>query len=380
MPVNKQILERVIYKSIKSSNTGTLIQDRVFEDAEHGIPELSEVDFTGIDVKTLVASSVENNDEVLRQIGEGGVSSDYYISVVSSQLYHLMLNFVKIPTNEKITDDKTKLYVCSIALNSTDNVKLNRKVYNCICFLGLPLNTKLIVEQSIYEYLIKEFSDALSVELISEHEMNYKLATIDKIEDNYEVMSITRQETYSKRCREVMSYKQNHPKTEKDNSRLDNLQYYLIEQQLCFGLYLGLKPILSLSIVKFNRIRKLSDHTGNLFLSFRLTDKALNETDKVRFIDIVHLMLDYGFFGSFNDIEDNIRFASDESEYHLPELKDSSLDCRDRISEQLGKNNMYSLLFRLLDSDLSDELLRLDDLILSKKHAEFDAEVLKLLS
>ena len=99
MPVNKQILERVIYKSIKSSNTGTLIQDRVFEDAEHGIPELSEVDFTGIDVKTLVASSVENNDEVLRQIGEGGVSSDYYISVVSSQLYHLMLNFVKIPTN-----------------------------------------------------------------------------------------------------------------------------------------------------------------------------------------------------------------------------------------------------------------------------------------
>lgn len=380
MPVNKQVLERVIYRSIKSSNSGTLNQGRIFEDKEeHGIPELSEVDFTNIDVKPLVNSSTENNDEILKQIGEEGIRDQFYISVVSSQLYHLMLNFVKIPTNQKITDEKTTLYVCSISLTNADNAMSNRKVYNCLCFLGLPLDSKLILEQSIYDYLLKEFSDYLTINVSSEHEVNYKLATMDKIEDSYEVMSITRQETYSKRCREVLSYKQNNPKTAKNNALLDNLQYYLIEQQLCFGLYLSLLPVLSLSVVRFNRIRKLSDSTGNLFLSLRLTDRPLNKVDNVGFIDIVHLMMDYGFYVSFDDIEKNIQFASEGGDYCPPELKDTSLRSRPDLDCQLGKNSMYSLLFRLMDSSLADELPRLDDLILSKKHAEFDAEVLKIL-
>lgn len=380
MVVNKSILDRVIYRSTKTTNSGTLLQDRLFEKEAHGIDAIDNVDFTSIDIKPLVNAASENNEEILKNIGEEGVRDHFYLSVVSSQLYHLMLNFVKIPTNQKITNEKTKLYVCSISFKDPENPSLNRRAYNYLCFLGLPLNSEVVIEASIYRHLTGELSHVLDISVCSEHEVNYKLATMDKIEDDYELMSITRQETYSKRCKEVLSYRQNNLETAKDNSRLDNLQYYLLEQQLCLGLYLSLQPVFALSIAKFNRVRKLADATGNLFFSLSLTNEAINDVDQARFIDIVHLMMDYGFYVSHDDIERNIRFSNNDAIHKEPVVKDASFANRELISRELGKNSMYSLLFRLLDESLAGELTRLDDLILSKKHTDFDAEIFKILS
>ena len=380
MAVNKTILDRVIYRSTKKSASGTLIQDGLFETDEHGIDAITKTDFTAIDTKSLVVLAASNNEELMKNTAPDTVDDHFYMTVVASQLYHLLLNFVKIPTNKKITNNKTTLYVCSISLINPDEATLNRKAYSCLCFLGLPLNTDIVLEASVYMHLMNNFAEVLKLEVLSEHEVNYKFATMDKIGDDYELVSITRQENFAKRCKGIITYKQNNPDTNKDNTRLDNLQYHLIDQQLSFGLYLALEPVFDLCIAKFSRGRKLIDSTGNLFFSLSLAYGILENVDQVQFIDVVHTMIDYGFYMSHDDIQRNIKFTTGQTNIEHHGVSESLTEKREGDSKILGKNSMYSLLFRLLDESLADQLPKLDDLILGKKYAEFDAEILKILS
>lgn len=371
---------KVIYRHTKGEVTGTLLQDRLFEKEPHGIDEISQIPFTTPNLKQLVVRATENNETLLSIMGDEGEREQIYTSIVSSQLYHLLLNFVKIPTNSRATTETSKIYVCKLTLLKPDDYAASRSTLDCLCFIGIPLDTEVLIEECVYDHLVKKFDTTLNVDLISEHETHYKRATLDVIENPYEVMSITRQETYCKRCKEVLMYRALNPDTAKDNSRLDNLQFYLIEQQLCFGLYLALQPVLAVAIVTFSRIRKIADPTGNMFFSLYLPQKTVNGLDKISLMEIVHLLLDYGFYISHEDIEKNIRFSNQQEPEIAIKIKDEAFDEREADSVALGKNPMYSLLFRLLDTNYSDSLSSLDDLILSKKNDEFDVEVLKLLA
>lgn len=384
MSIDKNTLNKIIYTHTKQGQLDTLIPSRVFERERHDLSELADVNFTNVETKDFLKRANKYNDFFRAQReGGGSASKDIYPTIASSQLYFLLLNFVKIPT--KIKEDhagETVLHVCNIKFKQPDDMNsANLKAFNFLCFIGLIDDMDLVLEDSVYNYLVENHSDALDIQEKSSTEISYKKTTLDKIENTDDVVGLTHQQNFKTRCKALLAYKamSESEGTAEDNSRLDNLQYYLIEQQLRFGMYLSLKPILVLTYLKFNRLKALIDQTGNLFFSFTLPTKSPNKTDVLEFSDILMQIMDYGFYISHSNMEEKVTFSKGVPEHPPKQFMDSSFSEREDLANTIGRNELYTLLFRLLDPEMAKVLEKIDDLILNKKYDDFHSEVFDAL-
>lgn len=381
MSIDKNALNKIIYTHKKQGQLNTLNQDRVFEKGNHELRELSDVKFTSIDMKDFLKRANKYNDFFRAQReGGGSASKDIYSTIISSHLYFLLLNFVKIPTKRNDNIEKTFLHVCNINFKQPDEMSSNTlKAFNFLCFIGVVDGRDIILEDSIFSYLVENHSDALDIQEKSSTEINCKKATLDKIENTNDIVGLTHQQIFKTRCKEILAFKSTHEETgedtSEDNDRLDNLQLHMIEQQLRFGMYLALKPVLVLCYLKFNRLKSLIDQTGNLFFSLSLPTKSINKTDLLDFSDVLMQIMDYGFYISHPDMVEKVSFSKDGPEQSPKQFHDSSFSERDSLGSSLGRNELYTLLFRLLDPDMSRVLEKIDDLVLNKKYDEFYSEI-----
>lgn len=381
MSIDRNNLNKIIYTHTKQGQLHTVIQGRVFEEENHGVKEWSDVDFINIDPKDFLKRANKYNDffRVQRE-GMGAGSKDIYPTITSSQLYFLLLNFVKIPTNLKDHTEKTFLHVCNIRFKKPDDMSsANLHAFNFLSFIGLIDERDLILEDAVYNYLIEHHSDALDIEEKSSIEIRYKIAILDRIENTDDIVCLTHQQNFKNRCKEVLAYKALNEVTAHDNGRMDNLQFHLIEQQLRFGMYLSLKPILVLTYLKFNRLKAFIDQTGNLFFSITLPTKSPNKTDVLDFNDVLMQVMDYGFYLSYPNMEEKVTFSKESADQPPKQFNDASFAEREGLGESIGRNELYTLLFRLLDSKMSSVLERVDDLILNKQYEEFHFEVINSL-
>lgn len=385
MSIDKNTLNRIIYIHKNQGQLNTLNQSRIFEKGNHELKELSDVKFTSIETKDFLKRSNKYNDFFRAQReGGGSASEDIYPTIISSHLYFLLLNFVKIPTKRNDNVEKTFLHVCNIKFKQPDEMSSNNlKAFNFLCFIRVVDGRDIILEDSIFSYLVENHSDVLDIQEKSSTEINCKKATLDKIENTNDIMGLTYQQNFKTRCKEILNFKSTHEETgedtSEDNDRLDNLQLHMIEQQLRFGMYLALKPVLVLSYLKFNRFKSMIDQTGNLFFSLSLPTKSLNKTDLLDFSDVLMQIMDYGFYISYPNMVEKVSFSKDCSEQSPKQFHDSSFSEREGLGGSIGRNELYTLLFRLLDPGMSVILEKIDDLVLNKKHDEFHLEITKLL-
>lgn len=382
MSIDKSNLSKVIYTHTKHGQINTLAQNHVFEkDVPHEIQGLEGVNFTNLELRDYLKRTNQYND--LFKMNRDGVatsSQDIYPTIASSQLYFLLLNFVKIPTKIQTSVEKTKLYVCRLEFKEPSEMNSdNLDAYNFLGFIGALDGQDIVLEESVYNYLVENHANVIDINEKTSIQINYKKATLVKIENPNDVVCLTHQNSYKTRCKEILYYKALNEVTAEDNSRLDNLQYHMIDQQLRFGMYLALKPVLQQTYLKFNRQKSLFDQTGNLFFSLSLPVKSPNKTDVLEFSDVVMQIMDYGFYISYLNIDGKVTFSKENTIEAAKQFQNPNFTQRENSADILGRNEMYTLLFRLLDSNMLDTLEKIDDLILNKKYDEFYEEVIKTI-
>lgn len=364
MSLDKSILSANCFVLKKTADFDASQQARVFEKKPHGITQLDGIDFCGFENKSLT-STINKSIDAMEGVE---FDEDIYLTIASSQIYNFLLNMVKVPTLEVGGGESCTLHIGKIELKHPLEFEQHRNLLNFLGLLNLDLNARCIMMDSVYTYLVQTFGDLMVITAHEEVQIGCKRIVMDKIESNIDVLSISFQQKYRLMAHSILSYRLLNSDSQQ-NDMMDNLQSYLIDQQLRFSIYLSLKPLLVSVCVRFNRQKNIVDATGNLFFRLSVPDKPIYRNQLLSFRDVLLNILDYGFFISYPNLVDRVMFQHDGA---LPVSTQKSDEYTERfhLSGMLGENIFYTILFRLMDVTLSQHQSTIDDLIISR---DFDA-------
>lgn len=369
--INKDYFNKLILVFKKNDSIDTTLISRVFENIHHDISEFSEVEFTKYNAQNeLKKINFETNN--LLEERSNNVSDIYFVHF-SSSIYSFFLTSIKIPTLD-VMNSQILIKKCIIRLNPKIDSQLEYQILTFMSFLNTPLNEPIIILDSILEEMKFNFNDSLIIETLYESSLYCKNTVLNTLESPYDALSTTNQLNYRQAVNSILKYKNLNPKTNKDNTRLDNLQYYVIDQQVRFYLYNSFKKIICKNRIKFQDSTTLFDHTGNLFFSISIEDQKKDFDKTYNFQQISEYLIERGFFVSYSDANKKIYFGESTS------IIDSNISVP-ICNEQLFGNEIYPLLFRLCDEKFKDYENKIDGLVSKQNYSELEdllAEIIYL--
>ena len=186
------------------------------------------------------------------------------------------------------------------------------------------------------------------------------------------ILSSTNQINYKQCINSILKYKNLNPNINQDHSRLDNLQYYLIDQQIRIYLYSVFEKIINKNYIKFQNNSPLFDSSGNLFFSILTPCESQKKEHFFSFKQISEYVINQGFFVSYQDASDKVYFGESNSLIEQKSFKSIDNDTK-------KGNEIYSLLFRLCDKDFTSFEKKIDDLITAQKYTELEELLVELI-
>lgn len=368
--INKDYFSNLIFSSRKDAFIDTTLFSRIFEQIPHDLTDLDDVEFTLYNAEIEIKQVNNYTDLALGDSSKD--MEDTYFVAVSSGLYDFFLNKMKIPTKEEV-GEKFTLKKCSISLKNQADENETYQALTMLSFLKIPLNKPVAIIDTIFNEMLNHFSSVLDFEILSDLTLFGKNVVLSTFESEYDILSPTTQVDFKQSINSILKYKALNPKTNSDNSRLDNLQYYMIEQQIRMHLYSIFRKVILKNFVKINDPNSLFEFTGNLFFSISTPCDTFKTNEYFNFQQISEYVIDRGIFVSYLDAQNKVYFGESKQD-------SSEKTTFDRISiDQNETNPIYTLLFRLCDKRFSPQESVIDELISSRKYSELEDLLTELL-
>lgn len=365
--INKSLYNSLIIYSRKSDFVDKALSCRVFEQTHHHIPEINNINFTSYNAENEI--KLANSYADANPLTNTQAFSDLYFVLVSSFVYIKLMNDIKIPTLN-FQDNEEKYYKCTLLLSDKCNEQNKLKFLIFLSFLNLPLDEDVLISCEVYNHLKQLFTDSVDIKVLNEISLHTKKIVLDTLPNDYEQLSTVNQINYRRTVNTILNYKNLNSDTKHDPSRLDNLQYYLIDQQLRFILYSIFNPILTKNPVKFRRMESIYDQTGNLFFNIEYPNEV--NDDFYSLSQISEYVTNEGFFISYLD-------ANGKTHFNKNLEPSTSINLESTIGHQNTKS-IYPLLFRLCDSELSEFEDQINTLVSDARYDELFLTLEKMLT
>lgn len=360
--IDKDSLNSVIFMTRKNEFLDHSIVSRVYETGKHKLELSKDLNFSNFNAQNLQTTINSNIDHI--GFEDNHINEDIYLTISSSQIYKYLIDKIKIPTNQEVDDNTLDLYECVIHTKEANNFNKNRNALNFLAFINLDLDKKCLITADIYNYIIEKF-DELSISDQKIVKCPIKSLVLDKIDNDYSMLSATKQNRFRIAGFSVLSYKNLNPER-MDDSNIDALQYHLIDQQMRFNIYLSLTTIFLSVYIRFNRQKMLVDATGNLFFRFSLPPTPIYKNIKVDFKNLFFNCLDYGILLSLPNLEGKISISKENTLENITTLSTG------QNANIIEPNPLYSILFVLLSIKNSDAMNQIDNYILNQNYEEVD--------
>lgn len=366
--IDKNFFNSLILFSRKNDFVDKSLTNRVFEPVPHSISDIEDVKFTSY--------SAEDSIKKVNILPENTINSsvspflDVYFVTVSSFIYVNLLNEVKIPTLN-FDGEKANYIKCILSINDCTSDFFNKNILAFLSFLNLPINEPIIISDEIHNFIASVFDQKVISNILCEFTLNTKKIVLDTLESDYQMLSSVNQMNYRQTINTILNYRTQQLDSKLDNTRMDSLQAYLIEQQLRFKLYKVFSPIFKKNPVKFRTMESFHDFNGNLF--FYIEYPQVPTEELYSFGQISEYVISNGFFISYINANDKTVFQ--KSIENTSEVKiETSIPTSDTSP------NIYPLLFRLCDSELPDFEDEINNLIADYRYDELFLCIEKILT
>lgn len=364
--INKKHFESLILFSRKNDFYDKTLTSRIFEIDKHNFNSINDISFTTYSAENEIKI---NNQLMMEKISDQTIEfQDLYFVSVSSNIYGSILNEIKIPTRE-FNGSQDTLIRCTISLSHDTYDFEKAKICTLLSFLNVPIGQNILITQDVYESINKDFNRFVNLTNYEEITYNCKNIVLDKIDNEYQILSTVNQIHYRQCVNTILSYKNNNADHKHDNSRLDNLQYYLIEQQLRFKIYSVFKKILEKNPIKFRSHNSLHEFNGNLFFNLEYPKKDVGDYYSVK--QISEYITQTGFFLSYSDATEKVKFNQNIDHQSKPVETTHTLT---------ADNTIYPLLFRLCDQTLIENQEEINSYITDSKNEELFMLIEKILT
>lgn len=367
--INKDYFTNLIFFSRKSDFIDSTLYQRIFETTPHQVSEFDDVDFIKYTAENEI-KLVNNEANTFLEENSKDIEDIYFVAI-SSNIYNLFLNEIKIPTKECMKD-KIKIQKCKIDISPDVGTHTKYQILSMLAFLNIPLGKPVLLLDSISNRILGLFGEFLEVESLNDVHFYSRNIVLNTIDSPYDILSSTNQINYKQCINSILKYKNLNPNINQDHSRLDNLQYYLIDQQIRIYLYSVFEKIINKNYIKFQNNSPLFDSSGNLFFSILTPCESQKTEHFFSFKQISEYVINQGFFVSYQDASDKVYFGESNSLIEHESFK--SIDNDTKIG-----NEIYSLLFRLCDKDFTSFEKKIDDLITAQKYTELEELLVELI-
>ena len=145
----------------------------------------------------------------------------------------------------------------------------------------------------------------------------------------------------------------------------------MLEQQTRFHLYRMFEPALSKGFIKIQDNPQLLNLDGGLFF-YLVVGKTKNDPNLFDAASIAELVLNYGFFLSWVDIADHLLLNNANNDLSDEKTK---IEVNPHYEDSI-----YTVLLRLVDSNLKSAVSQIEDMISNKKYSELENFLIDLLS
>lgn len=354
MAFDLERLEKFVQSARKSDFIDRSISERIFEQIPHGYTGLEDVNFC----LTRSQKAIDAANNIADGLSEDSINSDFYLTTTPSFFYTNLLNDVKIPTHGEFYEGEDLLHVCRLNLD-TDHNDYKEGLY-FLAYMNLSEEHSVLLCESVLCY-IEEKIPSLTIIKLSSTSVRFKRAVLENSPSELDILSVSNQQKYKICVGSILSYKNANSKTSNDCSRMDNLQYFTVDQQLRAIVFSLLHPLLTHCYVRINRIKNIIEPNGNLSIKFLLVDSDGSSTSLTK-QQCFDYLIDFGLMISPADLDGRIHFGDWLNENIKIEICiPGHLSCR---------NSCYPLMFRMFDSTLSKKLEPLEKKITSGDYDE----------
>lgn len=354
MAFDLERLEKFVQSARKSDFIDRSISERIFEQIPHEFTELEKVNFC----VTHSQNALEAANNIADGLSEESINSDFYLTTTPSFFYTILLNDVKIPTHGEFYEGEDFLHVCSLKLDTEHNDYKSGSYF--LAYMNLCEEHSVLLCESVVCY-IEEKIPSLNVKKISSTNIKFKRAVLENSPSELDILSVSNQQKYKICVASILSHKTANSKTSNDCSRMDNLQYFTVDQQMRLMVFSLLHPLLSHCYVRINRIKNIIEPNGNLSIKILLPGSD-DITPLLTLQQCFDYLIDFGLMISSADLDGRIHFGEWDNENNKIEICiPSHLSCR---------NSCYPLMFRMFDSTLNNQLEVLEKKITSGDYDE----------
>lgn len=358
---NKDFFNQIVYQHKKNDPNESSIIEKVFECENVNIHTIHTVDYLKSESKKI--NSIINGYVDSLRGGEGIVSDeDIYLVCTSSLLYSILVDGVRIPTKNNNHSDSFYIYVCSINIDEQEDYIKNKSTLTLLGFLNIDTGVPVVISEDVYNELTR--ANNLNISVLSSHKFKSKRMDIGQISNPLDILSLSKQATYKKIVHTILSYGALAASDPGNTERFDNLQHYIIDQQVRLGLYNCLKPLFSECYIRFNKQKNIVDNTGNLFFRIVLPNAPLSDV-KIGLTEVFLSTIDNGFFVSSPNLDGRFNYSEDVSEREHHSLYEN-------LSKSSSFNILYPILFRSMLSQFTSELVEIDDLIIGGEYEKLE--------
>lgn len=354
MSISVETLDKFVQKVRKSDSMDRTIIDRIFEQIPHNYPELEDINYcmsSGLE-------SIKKANIIADKLPEDLHCVDFYLTATPSFFYNILLSSVKIPTLGDYSEDEMVLHLCFLELDDDHSAYKISSYY--MANMNLPENKIVLLCDDAFK-LIETKLLAIKISDHKSFSVKYKHSVLEKPVSELSVLSINQQQKNKICVTSILGYKSSNSKNSTDNSRLDNLQFYLIEQQVRNSLFLVLLPLFENCFIRVNRLKSIIEPSGNLPVKIMLT-KPVEGEPSLTIHECFQYLIDFGLMISSSDLDGRVKFSCDTSQDFPPSINLESTNSH--------VNSSYALMFRLFDLSLVENLDQIEKMI---NDHDFDA-------
>lgn len=345
--INQKLLNEISLRFGQNDFHDQELISSIFEEGFVDLPIdeiINSVNFNFID---------KSNDNLLTS------NANEYMKLKStpSQIHHFIENEASSLTQSKELSNGNISYI----LFKIQEDKITSEIERLLVFLGISNTENILLSKEIFN---EHSFDCLS-EIKEEYTFLTKNFDLKKKASDYEILSLTHQQAMKTSINSLFNFNKCF-NLDSVNS-FQKLQYFHIMQSIRYFHYRNLKPLFSHYYIKFNRVKHISERNGVLF--FLINFKSSPSKNTLNKLSMIHYLISLGYLILWPDGLEEIDFK----------ITDSTNKCGSP-DLSIKEDSIYFLLFRLLDSSISDKYPELDSLIMNKDYHSFDSLVFKLIS
>lgn len=364
--LNIELFRGVIASKIRA-DLSSVVADRIFEYVDHNYDDfLNGVNYLDNQIDQQINTLNSIVDEIVLQ--KKYKTHNIAFSMVASRLYTLMLNDVVLPTNFNVG---TKIKLVRFKVSLRDDYLFDKVgVLTFLSFIGIVLDQESISTEDIFQHILG-YSDVVVVAEIASVEVYSKKILLDEAGEKHDILSLVKQLAFNKANNELLLHKEKNEDVFLDLKKLNSFQSFMLEQQTRFHLYRMFEPALSKGFIKIQDNPQLLNLDGGLFF-YLVVGKTKNDPNLFDAASIAELVLNYGFFLSWVDIADHLLLNNANNDLSDEKTK---IEVNPHYEDSI-----YTVLLRLVDSNLKSAVSQIEDMISNKKYSELENFLIDLLS